>query len=161
MGLKGDFQGLRRLRGQLADMKSPAFMRAMSEVLAAEARELVDEGFASSKDPSGQPWAPLAMRDGQPLRDTGRLQRSFTTEVHDRGFVIGTNTRYAHVHQFGATIEPVAAKALAFQVRGRGWVRLKKAVIPARKMLPDGGRLPPPWDRAMKAAARAQMKANF
>lgn len=160
-GVKGSFRDLSRLRGRAQAMQKPSFMRGMSEAMAAEARDLVDEGFATSTDPSGKKWAALKLRDGQPLRDTGRLQRSFTTEVTNRGFSIGTNTKYAKTHQKGMTIKPVRAKALKFKVRGKGWFTRKQVTIPARKMLPDGARLSAKWDRSLKGAARSYVNTRF
>lgn len=153
-GVKGSFDGLRRLRTKAASVKDPSFMLGMSQALAAEGQELVDDGFATSTDPSGRKWKPLKLRQGQPLRDTGRLQRSFTTQVTNRGFVIGTNVRYAVTHQEGRVIKPVRAKALRFKVRGGGWHTQGKSTVPARPFFPKGGRLSAKWDRALKEAAR-------
>ena len=57
--------------------------------------------FRSGKAPDGTPWLPLQARQGQPLRDTGRLQRSITWEADDQQATIGTNVKYARAHNFG------------------------------------------------------------
>ena len=57
--------------------------------------------FRQGKAPDGTPWLPLKTRQGQPLRDTGRLQRSITWESTDDQAVIGTNVVYARAHNDG------------------------------------------------------------
>ena len=57
--------------------------------------------FRSGKAPDGTPWAPLKTRQGQPLRDTGRLQRSITVATTETAAVIGTNVVYARAHNQG------------------------------------------------------------
>ncbi len=69
----------------------------------------VKRNFSSGGRPT---WKPLKVREGQPLRDTGRLMASVTgagggsvsRETHQQGYhslEIGTNVVYANVHQFG------------------------------------------------------------
>lgn len=121
--------------------------------LAAEALTQVQLGFRESRDPYGEPWAPLVLREGKPLQDTRRLETSFSTELLADGFRIGTRTFYGRVHQYGATILPKRAKLLRVPV-GRGkkrrYVFLKRAVIPARRMVPDPRRLGPIWTAAFR-----------
>ena len=65
---------------------------------------------------------------------TGTLHRSITTEV--KGFIarIGTNLKYARIHELGGIIRPKSAKALHFTVGGRH--RQAQVVhIPARPYL--------------------------
>ena len=57
--------------------------------------------FKAGKAPDGTPWRPLTHRQGQPLRDTGRLQRSITVATTETAAVIGTNVVYARAHNFG------------------------------------------------------------
>jgi phage gpG-like protein len=63
----------------------------------------VKQRFASS----GPGWAPV-QRGGQPLRLTGRLMASITSkgagsvyQETPNSLEVGTNVRYANVHQFG------------------------------------------------------------
>lgn len=117
--------------------------------------------FRLGQSPWGVPWKPLnpAFRVGQPLRDTGRLQRSITSQVIGDAAVIGTNVRYARTHQFGATILPVKAKRLAVPLAGGGSAFLKKATIPSRPFMPIVAgqvQLPAPWARsALQAMAKS------
>ena len=109
----------------------------------------VQMGFHTGADPYGRPWKPLTSRQGQPLRDTGRLMNSVTCQVQGNTVVIGTNVKYAPPHQFGATIVPKTKPALKFMVNGR-WVSVKKVTIPARPMFPLNG-LPPLWSEDVLA----------
>lgn len=115
--------------------------------------------FRLGVSPWGVPWAPLKHRQGQPLRDTGRLQRSITSEVIGDAAVVGTNVRYARTHQYGATIFPVDAKALRWMTP-RGPVFAQQVTIPARPFMPlsaGGVRLPPGWARSALTAMAKSM----
>lgn len=118
-------------------------------------------GFRMGRDPWGARWAPLnpMFRVGQPLRDTGRLQRSITSKVDGDGVLVGTNVRYARTHQFGATILPKNVDRLAAPTAAGGIAFLEKAVIPSRPFLPIRGghlSLPAPWARsALQALAKS------
>lgn len=113
--------------------------------------------FRLGKSPWNVPWKPLnpAYRVGQPLRHTGRLQRSITSQVVGDAAIVGTNVRYAAPQNFGATILPVKAKFLAAPTAGGGLHFLKMATIPARPFMPIiGGQvtLPTPWAQAALSA---------
>lgn len=147
--------------------------------------------FKLSIDPWGKPWAPIKWRAprrtndgakfsragrsqiqantagnaGQPLRDTGRLQRSFTSKADAQGVTVGTNVKHARVHQFGATIKPVKGKFLRFPGPGGALIFAKQSVIPQRAFLPIRSVgapvvLPPAWSAAVvRALKRHFMKA--
>jgi len=130
---------------------------------------LVQLGFKVGKSPYGEPWAPLKVRAGQPLRDTRRLQNSFTFVVEGGGsdalLRLGTNTYYAPFHQFGAVIKPVKAKFLRFQIGGAQYAKALNingkggstvytkgpVVLPARPFLPINA-LPAAWSGAATKA---------
>lgn len=117
--------------------------------------------FKLGIDPWGNPWAALKMRKGQPLRDTGRLQRSITSRADGQGVTVGTNVTYAPVQQFGATIAPKKAKRLVFPGPSGKLIFAKKVVIPSRKFLPlrrDGVvELPPSWAAIVRGRIRAYL----
>lgn len=118
--------------------------------------------FRLGQSPWGVPWKPLNpnYRTGQPLRDTGRLQRSITSQVQGDAVAVGTNVRYARTHQFGATILPKQAKHLAAPTAAGGLAFLKKATIPSRPFLPivaGDVRLPPAWARSALAGMAKSM----
>ena len=108
--------------------------------------ENIRMGFDTSSDPYGRPWKAV-LRGGQPLRDTGNLANSWTYAL--RGGVVavgsqreveydGRRHNLATIHQYGATIRPVKAKALRFQVNGR-FVTSHGVTVPARPMIPANG----------------------
>ncbi len=96
----------------------------------------VQDRFEQGRGPDGQPWEPVK-RGGRPLVDKGHLRDSNTHEVSGDAVRIGTNRIQAATQQFGATIKPTKAKALAFTVNGMP-VFAKKVVIPARPFLGIG-----------------------
>lgn len=98
----------------------------------------VERRFDAQVAPDGTPWPPsirARLVHGQTLTDTARLRRSITHEAHHDRVEVGTNVVYAGTHQFGATIRPVKAKALVFNVPGFGWVTAKEVTIPRREFL--------------------------
>jgi len=71
---------------------------------------------------------------------TGRLRSSLSTEVRGLGAnvqgVVGSNVKYARIHELGGTIVPKKAKALKFFYPKAGhWVSVKSVEIPARPYL--------------------------
>lgn len=161
---------------RLDDSKAVARIRAldaatanMQPVYATVGRVLVNRVrlcFKLGIDPWGSPWAKLKIRRGQPLRDTGRLQRSIVARADAEGVTVGTGLRaesgasYPAVHQFGATIGPAKAKRLVFPGPGGALVFAKKVTIPARPFLPlrrgsDVVALPIPWSVDVVRALRA------
>ncbi len=119
--------------------------------------------FKLGIDPWANPWAKLKIRNGQPLRDTGRLNRSIVANPDKTGVTIGTNVQFAAVHQYGATIEPKKAKRLVFPGPGGRMIFAKKVTIPARPFLPlkkgyTVVTLPPAWSADVTRAMRAYFK---
>lgn len=163
-GVKGDFARVSELVQRLTELGSKQFRLELNERLGAAAITLITLGFERGVDPYGKPWKPTISRDGQTLRDRGRLQNSFTfSGVKAASFAVGTNAPFASVHQYGATIVAKNAKALRFQLpvatrifkmRGKGrlktpevltrWVMVKKVTIPQRQMVPENT-LGPIW----------------
>ncbi|WP_419832134.1 phage virion morphogenesis protein [Endozoicomonas atrinae] len=91
--------------------------------------------FRRQQAPDGTPWAPLKIRTGQILSDTGRLRNSLSYKTGNDEVEVGTNVKYAAVHNFGATIRPKKAKMLAFPGKNGKTIFAKKVVIPARPFL--------------------------
>lgn len=134
----GDFAALALLRSQLSKASAGAVRDAV-KAMAAEATDLVAEGFRTSTAPNGSAWRPLARARarnrrrgdrGKPLVDTGRLRASVTTrpQVFADGFSISADPVYAATHQYG---------------RGN---------IPARQFLPLPD-LPESWAQRLRNAA--------
>src|SRR5690606_2875877 len=98
----------------------------LTKQLAEEAIDLVRDGIAQKRDPYGKRYAPLKLRSGQPLRDTGRMQQWYRKSSGAHGFVIASPASYAIYHQTGTgihgpkrrPIKPVKAKALRIPAPG-------------------------------------------
>jgi phage gpG-like protein len=117
--------------------------------------EVVHHRFDRAREPFGARWHPLlpayaAIKKGPGiLRESGMrggLMGSITFHVSGSQVTIGSNKKYAAVHQFGATIKPVNARSLVFKLgvagpKGgtkSGIVRAKSVTIPARPYLGFG-----------------------
>jgi phage gpG-like protein len=109
-------------------------MRPILEIVAADARTLIDDSFHTGTSPDGSPWAPLSeatisisprRAGGKPLVDTARLRNSVTATADARSMRFGTNVRYAGPQNFGARV----------RLFGRG----AQKTLPARPFLPIDG----------------------
>ncbi len=143
-------------------------MLTVNEQLAEETIELIREGFQNSRDPYGDAWAPLVLRDGRPLEDTGGLKAAwFRQSVTARGFVVANAKRYASYHQDGTglygprhqRIVPIKAKVL--RLGKTGMVASSVRGTPARKMVPERGRLPEAWKRRFVETAQEVLTEIF
>lgn len=100
--------------------------------------------FRESRDPYGNTWLPLKHRSGKPLLDTGRLRSSIAIQdVTPTSFRIGSNVRYASVHQNGydGTYHRKARSTnMAIGKKGRFLSRKKASVVvdPAAKLRKAG-----------------------
>ena len=90
--------------------------------------------FHKGVDPEGNAWNPLKGRDGKPLRDTGRLLNSLTTSSDDNTSKVGTNTKYARIHNDGGVIKARNGKYLRFKT-DNGWVTKESVNIPKRQFM--------------------------
>lgn len=107
------------------------------DAIGAEITENVRLGFTVSEDPWGARWAPLKRRQGQPLRDTGKLMNSINHRAQADSVVIGPadKAEKALLHQFGSR-----------KASGRG------SGVPARPYMPiRNGQvdLPEDWSRSI------------
>ncbi len=169
MGVTGDFKGLDDLRARVAKIATPSGRHAITRNLADEASKLLSDEFKQSHDPYGNPWAPLTSRTGNPLLDTGtNLRDSLGPVSTPEGFTVSTAFIGAPVHQYGATIRPKHAKALAFRTRGkpsksnpRGKVSdlvfAGEVTIPRRQFMPEGD-VGPIWKKGLEDAADDAMR---
>lgn len=102
----------------------------------------VEENFAQEGRPK---WLGLKNPDkrrsgGQILQDSGRLASSITSASDNDSAEVGTNVKYAAIHQFGGktrphVIRPRNKKALAFGGRVVKQVNHPGSTIPARPFL--------------------------
>lgn len=150
---------LEQVERALRDTASPAQIAYALNALGRSLLTRIQLTFRQSTAPNGSRWAPLKVRNGQPLRDTGRLYASITMKREEREVVVGTNVQYARVHQFGAVIRPKRGKFLRFPA-GDGFAFARQVTVPARPFMPidSSGQLdlPPSWtEGAINAMARA------
>lgn len=73
---------------------------------------------------------------GQTLkRQTGTLAKSINYKItSDYSSIVGTNVKYAAIHEFGGIILPVNKSALRFKIKDQ-WITTKKVVMPQRSYL--------------------------
>jgi phage virion morphogenesis protein len=102
--------------------------------------------FTAAKDPQRQSWRALNPLYAEEKKGPGILREramrgglmgSITFKVSGTEVAVGSNKKYAAVHQFGAVIRPVAAKALVFKLGGK-LVHAGSVTIPARPYLGFG-----------------------
>lgn len=136
MALTGDFGPLRLLTQRMAGIASPEFKATLSKLCGAAALKQLSDGFRANRNPYGQPWDKLKKRQGQILRDTGRLANSFSYSAGATGFRFGTDVNYAVYHQYGTDN------------------------LPQREMVPDNstGGVGPIWGAAFNREADAYMR---
>jgi phage gpG-like protein len=70
------------------------------------------------------------------LVDTGRLRSSIMGEISSDGKkgILGSDVKYAKIHEYGGDIKPKRAKALAFTI-GDKFILTKKVTIKEKKFL--------------------------
>ncbi len=82
---------------------------------------------------------PSPSRPGKsPGVKTGALRRSIQvdrTKINELSVGVGSNLKYARIHEYGGVITPVRAKALKFPVADGTWVITQKVNMPARPYL--------------------------
>ena len=130
------FRGLEQLRRNLD--KRDAMLDEIGQVLATSTRER----FRSATAPDGSPWKPLSpktlkrKKNSRILVESGELHGSIHHEVQGDTVAIGTNLKYAGVHQFGGTIQRERRRrsAKGFMLGGEP-VAQSKIAIPARPFL--------------------------
>ena len=164
----GDFSDLNRFRQQLE--QAPEILTVVSKNLAEEAIELVREGIAEGHDPYGKKYAPLVLRDGNPLEDTGRLKVWHRVTATRQQFAIASTVDYAKYHQEGTgiygpkkrRIKPLKARALRIPVRG-GSPLFRRSVegTPQRMMVPRPGDLPSSWRSRFIDTAHEVLTEHF
>lgn len=135
--LKGDFGKLRDWKRRFGGAAVDQAKRAVLANVGEEVLELIAEGFAKEQAPSGRSWAPLKVRAGRILQDTGRLRSSFHRKaISSVSVTIGPGVTYARFHQDGT----------------------RRMV--ARPMVPDG-KLPQKWSIRIERVAKEALADAF
>lgn len=162
----GDFASLKRFQKKVE--QAPKALITVNEQLAEETIALIREGFDQSRDPYGNAWAPLVLRDGRPLEDTGGLKAAwFRQSINMRGFVVANGKSYASFHQGGTGIygprhqRIVPIKANVLRLGKTGMVASSVRGTPKRRMVPDRWRLPDSWKRRYRETAQEVLTEIF
>lgn len=132
---KAELQRLEGLMAEQAKIDPKGLMPRLGEYL----MRSTEQRFKSQTAPDGTPWQALnpdyaeakKYNKGKILTLRGYLRRYIHYQIPDANTVeVGSNLKYAAIHQFGGTIRPKAGKALSF---GGRFVR--SVTIPARPYL--------------------------
>lgn len=136
--ISGDLHKLREWQKRFGAAAVAKAKQTILENVAEEALALVAEGFSKEQAPSGARWAPLKVRRGKILQDTGRLRASFHRKtIAGNRVTIGPGVAYARYHQTGTSR------------------------MPARPMVPEGGNLPAKWEARLNDVASEVMRDVF
>lgn len=163
--VSGGAEFLRGLR------RTPEWLRDAADDTADAFLDLVQEGFEQSRNPDGKRWAPLVLRNGKPLDDSGALKDSWRVDaqaVKSKGvitFSLISDADYAVHHQVGTglfgpkkrRITPL--KGASLYIPGYGHFASTRGA-PARKMIPDRD-LPPKWRRVYERTIENAFEENL
>lgn len=131
--LQGDAKRLTKAMQQLGRVNFTALHKEIGEVVLSSTQER----FKTQKGPDGRRWKPsgrVAATGGQTLSDTRDLRNSLTVKATAKKAEVGTNKRYALVHQEGKLIRARRKPFLKFRT-ATGWVQTKQVKMPARPFL--------------------------
>lgn len=122
------FRRLEKLRRALD--RRDLMLEEIGQVLATRTRERFREG----RGPDGAEWKPLSpktlkrKKNSRILVESGELHGSIHHEVQGDTVAIGTNLKYAGVHQFGGTVQiPARQGSSKFGSKGKNKGRFMKA----------------------------------
>lgn len=125
----------RKLAEIIKKMNAPApLYRNIGEYLVRQTQRV---RFNSETDPDGVPWAPLApstlrrkRKIGaimKTLQERGNLRRSIAYQADSQGVAVGSNLKYAALHQFGGEVRSFARTTeVGFKLDGQGVGRFAK-----------------------------------
>lgn len=153
------FAKLDSIIGKIHRLSSGEFQRGAIQDVATTMTDLAEEGISAGRNPTGRAWrklSPNTRNKGLPLRVASSSLHEAVEAALAR---VSVNFPHANAHQRGArrvthngkSISGKQIKALSKDERkglNRGWR------LPARSMLPKGGKLPPKWRDAINAALR-------
>lgn len=107
---------LNSLSRKVTDM-SP-LMRQIANIMHNDA---VEKNFEQEGRPKWKPSKRAQKQGGKTLQDTGQLAASISQQYTSNSAVVGTNKKYAAIHQFGGTIQiPARDRILHFKTYTKG-----------------------------------------
>lgn len=117
---------------KMADKK--ALMASVGEALVSG----TIKRFIREEDPKGNAWEKSRRAQdegGQTLSDTARLRKSIDYAATPARVMVGSNVKYARIHQLGGVIKPKKGKYLKFKGKKGKDMFVKQVKIPARPFI--------------------------
>ena len=130
MEVHGDWKKLTKVLNRLENVDFAKLHENIGEVLISTTHER----FRNGRTPNGSKWKRGLKGTGQTLVQSRLLRNSVTKRFSREGVEVGTNVKYARIHQKGGTIRAKKAKFLRFKVGSR-WAMKKSVKIPARPFI--------------------------
>lgn len=130
MEVHGDWKKLTKVLNRLENVDFAKLHDNIGEVLISTTHER----FRNGRAPNGSKWKRGLKGTGQTLVQSRLLRNSITKRFSYEGVEVGTNVKYARIHQKGGTIRAKKAKFLRFKVGSR-WAMKKSVKIPARPFI--------------------------
>lgn len=112
-------------------------MKELNQLLGEMVRTGTVERFENSEDPEGNRWRNSLranVEGGKTLVQSSGLKNSISVHATAKGFAVGTNKKYAAIHQFGGTIRAKSKKGLIFKINGK-FIQRQEVEIPARPFI--------------------------
>lgn len=128
-----DFARFKKDLAALSDFDPLALNKSIGEGLVSSTKKR----FETGKAPDGTSWPEsyrVKEKGGKTLAENAHLKNSINPHATATSVEVGTNLKYAHVHQNGMVIKPKTAKFLHFQSGGL-WANKKQVTIPKRPFL--------------------------
>lgn len=171
MPVSGDFAALRSLRNRLSEASVRAILPVAAQRMGAAGVKLLADEFVQGRDPYGNKWAPT-VKGNKPLRRSGRMAASVTSQPNGATVKITIGTNYAIYHQEGVDAHRRKGGTIRQTARGRfakkgaknvylsRFKAFKHGGIPRRQMLPAAwsGGLGPTWSASFRTEERAVVK---
>lgn len=118
---------------------------ALMEEIGEHMRSEIQIAMDAQESLDGDAWQ-AGRRDGQALRNTGKLYGAITYEATSDSVAVGVGKaaedRYPEVHNEGMVIRPKNAKALKVPMPDGSFRLVRKVTIPKREFIPDFGKSP-------------------
>jgi phage gpG-like protein len=129
--LSGDDAKLRAFIARLERAASGKLVEEVRRAYVSETREQLRHSFAESRSPSGERWASLKTRSGNPLVESGALRDAFDVVETAGGVRVSNSKPYAKAHQTGFRIRRRGKRSKRRRAFSGGGGR-----VPARQMVP-------------------------
>ncbi|CAL7897851.1 phage virion morphogenesis protein [Fusobacterium necrophorum] len=95
--------------------------KELMEEIANDMQARVQSRFRMSVGPDGHRWFPIGIRKGKPLMNTGLLSKSISSKATMTKAIVGTNNRYARLHNYGGVIRAKSAGALTIPISPKSY----------------------------------------